>query len=629
MILLSQAGRTSDNENTPRSRDFPWEKTGLGVLLLGTLVSFVWGLDHNGWANPFYSAAVQAGSVNWEAFFYGSTDAGNLITVDKPPLSLWIMALSVRLFGLSSWSILVPQALMGVTTVWLIYKIIRRSYPAAPALLGGLIYATTPVVVLMSRYNNPEPVMGLLMVVACYFVMRALEDNRWRWYLLAGAALGFGFMAKQIQAFIMIPALILVILVFGVGSLMARITRLLAALAALVACGGWWMAVVDLTPESVRPYIGGSQTNSVLELTLDYNGLARFVQFPIAKGGGPAAANSADLAPYDGGFSRLLNGNFAPEAGWMLATAVMCLLVVSVLRYLLPENKRARALVALAGAWFLTSYLVLSFMGTMIHTYYVYSLAAPVALLVPLGLHVLWMNRARPIIRIIGATVVASTTYMVVRILAYSNEWPPYLAPLVVLLGVLATVLWMLSAQSRVKRITAILVALTLIAGPVATNLFTISSPQEGTNPVSGPVSNNPDAISSHLRDIHAGRPAWALQVAYGTDPSPNVVQLLTSMDTTVTWPAATYSAQNASKYQLATLRPVISVGGWLGMDPAPTLEQFKVLVAQGRVGYFIWQQDIVDLGELGPQALAITNWVQENFKEESLDGVRIYRLRH
>ncbi|MGO4471788.1 glycosyltransferase family 39 protein [Arthrobacter sp. M-10] len=627
--MLSQTGRTSDKKTKPTASAFPWERTGLGVLLLGTLISFLWGLDRNGWANPFYSAAVQAGSVNWEAFFYGSTDAGNLITVDKPPLSLWIMALSVRLFGLSSWSILVPQALMGVATVWLIYKIIRRSYPATPALLGGLIYATTPVVVLMSRYNNPEPVMGLLMVVSCYFILRALEDNRWRWYLLAGAGLGFGFMAKQIQAFIMIPALLLAILAFGIGSLIARIMRLVAALAVLIACGGWWMAVVDLTPASVRPYIGGSQTNSVLELTLDYNGLARLVQFPIAKGGGPAEASSADLAPYDGGFSRLLNGNFAPEAGWALATAVMCLLVVSVLHSLLPKSRLPRALVALAGAWFLTSYLVLSFMGTMIHTYYVYSLAAPVALLVPLGLHVLWMNRTRLIIRIIGATLIASATYMTVRILAYSNEWSPYVAPLVASVGALATVLWILSAGKRVKRITASLVALTLIAGPVATNLFTISSPQEGTNPVSGPVSNNPDAISSHLRDIRGGQPAWALQVAYGADPSPKVVQLLTNMDASVTWPVATYSAQNASKYQLATLRPVISVGGWLGMDPAPTLERFKTLVAQGRVGYFIWQQDIMDLGELGPQALAITSWVRENFKEESIDGVRIYRLRH
>jgi len=143
-----------------KARPLPWEKISLAILLTATAAAFLWGLDRNGWANPYYSAAAQAGSQDWKAFFFGSLDAGNIITVDKPPLSIWIMALSVRLFGLNSWALLVPQALMGVSTTWLIYKIVRRTQPAGPALLGGLIYATTPVVVLMSRYNNPEPLMG-------------------------------------------------------------------------------------------------------------------------------------------------------------------------------------------------------------------------------------------------------------------------------------------------------------------------------------------------------------------------------------------------------------------------------------------------------------------------------------
>jgi 4-amino-4-deoxy-L-arabinose transferase-like glycosyltransferase len=165
-LSTTEASRVAAPAKHTAPRTLSWEQIGLAVLLVGTAASFLWGLDRNGWANPFYSAAAQAGSQDWKAFFYGSLDAGNLITIDKPPLSIWIMSLSVRLFGLNSWALLVPQALMGIATTWLIYKIIRRSHPAAPALLGGLIYATTPVVVLMSRFNNPEPLMGLLTVAA-------------------------------------------------------------------------------------------------------------------------------------------------------------------------------------------------------------------------------------------------------------------------------------------------------------------------------------------------------------------------------------------------------------------------------------------------------------------------------
>ena len=102
-----------------------------------TAILYIWRLDQNGWANPYYSAAAQAGATDWKAWFFGSADAGNLITIDKTPLSVWVMGLSVRVFGLSSWSILLPQVLMGIATTWLIYKIIRTSQGATAALLRG------------------------------------------------------------------------------------------------------------------------------------------------------------------------------------------------------------------------------------------------------------------------------------------------------------------------------------------------------------------------------------------------------------------------------------------------------------------------------------------------------------
>lgn len=603
----------------------PWEKIGLVVLLAGTAALFLWGLDRNGWANPYYSAAAQAGSQDWKAFFFGSLDAGNLITIDKPPLSVWIMSLSVRLFGLNFWAILVPQALMGVATTWLIYKIIRRSHPAAPALLGGLIYATTPVVVLMSRFNNPEPLMGLLTVAAAYFVVRAVEDNRWSWYLLTGTALGLGFMAKQIQAFLPIPALVLAVLLFGAGRLRSRLLKLLGALTALVVSGGWWMAMVDLTPAGNRPYVGGSASNSVIELTLDYNGLARFLRFSADPKSGRAVP-ADDQGNYDGGLGRLFNANFAPEGAWLLFSALICALALVLLWRQSRSSRHAASLMTIGVTWLVSVYAVLSFMGTMTHTYYVFSIAAPIAVVVPLGIFLLWNQRQRLVPRLIGALLVSGTGYIGFRIFQYSDEWGFW--PLVVAgTTCFATAAWLLAKKPIPRLAAGVLVTLAVVMAPVATDIITLSKPHSGTNPLSGPVSNYPNALSAHLDAARLGNPPLSRHLGFGIQPSEDVTTLLKEAGKSE-WAAATYTAQNAAQYQLASQRPVIALGGWLGTDPAPTFDQFKILVEKGEIGYFIWQQPIVDGVPLGRDATAITDWVQANFKGEDVDGVTIFDLR-
>ncbi len=292
--------------------DERWERPALLAFLTATAVLFLWGLDANGWANPYYSAAAQAGSQDWKAFFFGSLETGNLITVDKTPLSLWVMSLSVRLFGLSSWSILVPQALMGVATSFLIYRIIRGGFGPRTALFGAAVYATTPVVFLMSRFNNPEPLMGLLTVASVSMTLKAMESARLRKFALGGLFLGLAFMAKQVQALLVLPALCLTVLAFGNGGISQRIRQLLVAGGTLLATGAAWLVTVDLFPSEHRPYIGGSVNNSAIELTMDYNGLARFVEIPMNAQGDRASNAKNDAVELVGGLPRLLNGNFCP-----------------------------------------------------------------------------------------------------------------------------------------------------------------------------------------------------------------------------------------------------------------------------------------------------------------------------
>ena len=253
-----------------------WERPGLLALLVGTAVLYLWRLGSLGWANEFYAAAVQAGTQSWKALLFGSLDAGNAITVDKPPAAMWVMGLSGRLFGFNSWSMLAPQALMGVAAVALLYAAVRRTSGPGAGLLAGSALALTPVAALMFRFNNPDALLVLLLVAAGYCVVRALQSaHSTRWIALSGTAIGFAFLAKLLQAFLVLPALGLVVLVAMPGSIWKRLRDLLVGLVAMVFSAGWFVALVSLWPADSRPYIGGSTDNSLLELALGYNGLGR------------------------------------------------------------------------------------------------------------------------------------------------------------------------------------------------------------------------------------------------------------------------------------------------------------------------------------------------------------------
>ncbi|WP_159631397.1 glycosyltransferase family 39 protein [Arthrobacter sp. 8AJ] len=597
-------------------------------LLATTSLLYVWGLDTNGWANPYYSAAAQAGSQDWKAFFFGSSEAGNLITVDKPPLSIWVISLSVRLFGLSSWSLLVPQAVMGVLSTAFLYKIVRRGFGPRTSLFAAAVYASTPVVVLMSRFNNPEPLMGLLTIVSVWAALKAMETGLIRSFALAGFLLGLAFMAKQVQALLVVPAMATAVIAFSNGKFAARIRQLLVSAATLITTGAAWLVAVEVIPPSARPYIGGSVTNSAIELTLDYNGLARFIHIPMNADGNRTSVDE-DASPSSGGITRLFNGNFAPEIAWLLFAAALCFIVLAVLGRSVQFNSQQRNLAFLALLWFGTTLAVLCFMGTMIHTYYTYSLSAPLALVLAIGLSCLWSLRHRLVLRLFGAVLICSSTYMTLRILEYGTGWPEWMPSALIGLAALVCVSWLLASRpGPVPTPVAALLAVVLLAAPVGADLFTLSTPQHGTNPLSGPVGSDPMSMSRLMLTVKDGNPPWAKKIALGAEPSAVVVALLRDATPGQTWAAATYSAQNAALYQLESERPVIPLGGWLGTDPAPTLSEFQDLVARHRIGFFIWQQDLLDRGELSSETTSISGWVRENFQEQVIDGVHIYDLR-
>jgi len=221
-----------------RTQDPAWARPSLlGVLAL-TTVLYVWGLDRNGYANSFYAAAVLAGTKSWKAFFFGAFDAGSFITVDKPPAALWLMALSGRIFGFSSWSMLLPEALLGVASVALVADVVRRTSGAVAGLVAAVVMALTPVAVLMFRFNNPDALLTFLMVAAAWMLVRSLQTGRTRWLLLAAAVLGLAFLTKYLQAYIVLPAMVLTYLLLGPRTWHRRAGELLAAAGVLAVSSG-------------------------------------------------------------------------------------------------------------------------------------------------------------------------------------------------------------------------------------------------------------------------------------------------------------------------------------------------------------------------------------------------------
>ena len=392
-----------------REDEAVWVRPALLGLLVLTALLYLWALGRSGWANSYYAAAVQAGTQSWKAFFFGSFDSANFITVDKTPASLWAMVLSARVFGLSSWSVLAPQALMGVATVGFTYASVRRWWGPAGGLLAGAVVALTPVSAMMFRYDNPDALLTLVLVIAAYAVLRAIEDGRTRWLALAGALVGLGYLTKMLQAFVVLPVFALAYLVAGPAGWGRRLGQLLVAFAAVLVAAGWWVAVVELWPASSRPMIGGSTTNSILQLTFGYNGLGRLTgQETGAVGGGGAP-------PFWGstGVLRLFAREMGGEISWLLPAALVALgagVVLAIAAWRARSDapylgRMLRGGLVVWGGWLVVTGVLFSFAAGIIHPYYNVVLApaigAVLGIVVPLlcALRVARLSRVRALLR--------------------------------------------------------------------------------------------------------------------------------------------------------------------------------------------------------------------------------------
>lgn len=476
-----------------RPDDPRWARPALLGLLLATAVLYLWNLSASGYANSFYSAAVQAGSQSWQALFFGSLDAGNAITVDKPPASLWPMALSVRLFGLNSWAVLVPQVLMGVATVGVLYAAVRRRFSAAAGLIAGAVLALTPVAALMFRFNNPDALLALLMTVTVYCVLRALEHGRTKWLVWAGVAVGLAFLTKTLQAFLILPPLAVLYAVCAPVRPRRRFGQLALSAGAMLVAGGWWVAIVELWPASSRPYIGGSQHNSFLELTFGYNGLGRIngEETGSVGGGGPRGGGGGGGQWGETGLGRMFDSEIGSQISWLLPAALILLVAGLVLTRKARRTDTARAAFVAWGGSLLMTAAVFSFMAGIFHQYYTVALAPYIAALVGMGATVLWEERAS---RWAGAALgvtVAGTAVWAYVLLGRVSDHLPWLRWAVLVGGLAGAVgLLVVGRLGRRPALAAVCLGLAAsLAGPVAYTLSTVDSAHTGSIVTAGPAS--------------------------------------------------------------------------------------------------------------------------------------------
>jgi 4-amino-4-deoxy-L-arabinose transferase-like glycosyltransferase len=587
-------------------RQRPW----VLLLLAGTAVLYLWNLTATGWANSYYAAATQAASQSWKALLFGSVDAGNVITVDKPPASLWLSGLFARIFGFSSWTVLAPQALCGVASVWLLYAAVRRTSGQVAGLLAGTALALTPVATLMFRFNLPDPLLVLLLIAAAYATIRAVEKASLRWLLLAGTAIGFAFLTKMMQGFLTLPALALVYLVAAPTTMWRRIAHVAAAGAAVVVSAGWYVALVALWPAGSRPYIAGSTDNSILELALGYNGLGRiFGGDGNPGGGGMGGGGMGGNTGFGGasGLGRMFGAAFGTEISWLLPTALVGLVAGLWFTRRAPRTDRTRVALLLWGGWLVVTALVFSFMSGIIHPYYSVALAPGIAGVVAISARELWRGRAHPPVRYVLAGMVAVTGVWTFILLDRWSDWQPWLRWVVIVAAVAVATAIAVGVKARVLAVAGIVTAL---LGTGAFSVATAAVAHSGSIPTSGPTSEGFGGMAGPMG---------------GGSTSSELVSLLRSSDTQ--WAAATGGAQSAADLELASGKSVIGIGGFSGSDPAPTLAEFKQYVAEGKIAYYVSGGGMGGGGGRGGDS-DIAQWVADNYQSQTVGNMTVYDLR-
>ena len=560
-------------------------------------------------ANPYYAAAVRSMMESFHNFFYVSFDPGGFISVDKPPFALWLQTASALLFGFHVWSLILPESLAAVASVYILYRMVSRVFGFGAGILSAAALAVTPIFIAIARSNNTDAILILLMVLASDLLLRAAETGRLRYLLPAMAVAGLGYNTKMLAAFMVLPAFIAAWLCAGGPRFAKRAGELAIAGALLLAVSFSWSAAVDLTPAADRPYVGSSATNSEIDLALGYNGIMRVIPNlyrPSSVKAVPASSKLSAVrlsvqkaAPRNlgevgsPGPLRLINRQLGSQAAWFLPLALIGGFAASIDAFRHRREKRKRAVhMVFWLAWLLPMYFYYSFSTGYIHRYYLGMLTPCLAALAGIGGAFLWRRyRHGGKAAFLLPAAVALTAALQIALMLPFRHWSRYLIEIVMLTGAAAAaaLIALRKTHSRTPVRIALAVGLVgLFIAPAAWSASAILYNQGGGNPYAGPLTelaSRPIRLESTMRTVFSLRGESRYETAEHHDQLSAF--LLRNRDH-AKYLMAAYNAAGAETVILDTGKPVMTVGGFSGNDHTLTLQQFERLVQQRQVRYFL-----------------------------------------
>ncbi|MFE0928841.1 ArnT family glycosyltransferase [Streptomyces mutabilis] len=474
---------------TPR-----WSSPALLAILALAAVLYSWNLSGAG-LNRFYSAAVLSGTESWKAWFFGSLDAGNFLTVDKPPFALMVMGLSCRLLGYGTWQMMLPLIAAALATIWILHSSVKRAWGHGAATVAALVLALTPITVAINRDNNPDTLLVFLMVGGAALGLRAVRDGRLLPLLGSAVCFGLAFNTKMLQGYIALPA-VFVVYVYATNLGWAkRIRNLALAAVALVVSSFWWAAAVSLVPASERPYIGGSTDGTAWDLITGYNGLGRIFggdgnMGGLGGGGGGGGGGFSGAA----GIGRMFNDVLGGQISWLLPFAGIALVGGLVLCGRSPRTDLTRAALVLWGGWTVLHYLTFSMAEGTMHPYYTTALAPGIAALCGGG-GVMLLRPFRADRRWVWVLPLALgvTGIWAIVLLRRASGWNSWLWPTIAVVMALAIAGLLVFRSGRRMRLLAVSVAAAVAAGVAGPAAYAWSVPSGsgggmgGTNPTAGP----------------------------------------------------------------------------------------------------------------------------------------------
>ena len=571
-----------------------FEKWTLPVLLALTGGLYLFGVLHNGMANSYYAAAVQAASQDWTAWLFGSLDAANYVSIDKPPLATMVMGLCARLFGFSSFSMLLPSVLAGVGSVWLVYEAVKRQFGFMSAAIAGAVLAFTPVAALMFGFNNPDAILTLMLTASGYAFLRSLEGKRpLLWLGLAGLFTGLAFNTKMLQGLMVLPAMVVVYLVFAKPPIVMRFLHVMFAGIITTMSTLWWSALVWLTPAGSRPWVGSTNDNNIWSLIFGYNGFGRLLG-GRGGGGGPGGV------PPSGGIGGTTTLQTAGNTTQTMADGAG----------MMPGGMGGFWML-----WLLIHIVIFSMTSGVIHPYYVVVMAPAVAALVGISLPFLWgaYTRRKPYAWLLPV-LVGVTAVIAVIILGYAGTmtWLVWIVGLLGLTGMIGLLVNLYAPRRWLQNLAIITALAACTLAPTVYTLATVNVVHTGSIPTAGPSSTAMQGSNNESSQADS-----------------QLVQYLVEHQNGATWLVAVASANESAALQLTSGQPVMAVGGFNGSDTPLTLDQFKQLVKAGKVKYYAISSHSRGGGGPGGGNNEITTWVKQTGTVVNYGGsdVTLYEL--